>query len=170
MGLIALEGMRFFAHHGYYEEERITGNYFTVDIHIDTDWAQAASADDLYQTINYETVFHLCEAEMKKEYRLLETLAEHIVYALKYQFNNIQALKVRITKHHPPLGKPVERAVIETSEHFVEQCGRCGRPMICYQDETCWCRQELVHPTTFQTVRGQFKKCLCKNCLAFYAG
>lgn len=162
--------MRFYAHHGYYEEERIVGNHFVADVYIDTDWSEAAAADDLYQTINYETVFLICEAEMKKEYQLLEALAEHIIYALKYQFNSIQAVKVRISKLDPPLGKVVHRAYVETEENFIENCPRCNRTMICYLDDTCWCKQEVVHPTTFQTIRGQFKKCLCKNCLAFYAG
>ncbi len=170
MGLIALEGMRFYAHHGYYEEERIIGNDFVADVYIETDWGVAAAADDLYQTINYETVFLICEAEMKKEYQLLEALAAHIVYALKYQFNSIQTVKVRISKLAPPLGKVVERAFVETDESFEALCGRCNQPMICYLDDTCWCRQEVVHPTTLQTIRGQFKKCLCKKCLSFYAG
>jgi dihydroneopterin aldolase len=33
-GKITLEGMEFFAHHGYYQEEQKIGNKFAVDIMI----------------------------------------------------------------------------------------------------------------------------------------
>ena len=57
MGLIALEGMKFFAHHGYYEEEQVLGNAYEVDVYLDVDFSKAAMTEDISQTINFETVF-----------------------------------------------------------------------------------------------------------------
>ena len=34
MTTIALEGMQFFANHGYYEEEQATNTYFIVDVYV----------------------------------------------------------------------------------------------------------------------------------------
>ena len=62
MAIIALEGMHFFAHHGFYEEEQIVGNNFVLDVYMDTETSRAAVADDLYSTINYETVYFICKS------------------------------------------------------------------------------------------------------------
>ena len=54
MSQIALEGMRFYAYHGFYEEEQIIGNNYVIDVYIKTNFSEAAETDDLYKTINYE--------------------------------------------------------------------------------------------------------------------
>lgn len=170
MALIALEGMRFFAFHGFYEEEQLTGNYYVVDVHITADTAAAADTDDLFKTINYETVYLVCQTEMRKSARLLETLTVNIIEGLKYQFKQLEEVKVRITKENPPLGGLVARALVEEHESYVIQCARCGRPMICYNNEDCWCRETVVHPKTQEMLKAQFKGCLCKKCLTQFAG
>ena len=53
MQQISLEGMRFYAYHGVYEEEQIIGNYYTVDVYIHTDFSKASESDDIFETINY---------------------------------------------------------------------------------------------------------------------
>ena len=45
MGLIQIEGMEFYAYHGHYEEERIVGNRFLIDIDIKTNTKKAESSD-----------------------------------------------------------------------------------------------------------------------------
>lgn len=67
MSLIALEGMRFHAPHGFYQEEQIIGTTFLIDVIIDTDFGKAAQKDDLFQTVNYETVYQVCKTVMKGE-------------------------------------------------------------------------------------------------------
>jgi len=42
MATIALEGMRFFSKIGFYEEERIIGNQFVVDVYIEANTKMAA--------------------------------------------------------------------------------------------------------------------------------
>ena len=38
MAVIALEGMRFFAYHGFYPEENIIGTNYVVDVYITADF------------------------------------------------------------------------------------------------------------------------------------
>lgn len=170
MSLIALEGMQFYAYHGVYEEEQIIGNNFVVDIYITTNYDKAVEDDDIFKTINYETVYLVCEAEMRKKVKLLETLTENIIFALKHQFSSIEEIRIKITKKNPlPEGR-VAAAAIETEESYVSKCPRCGKSFICYKDENCWCHDLRVHPKTRDSIQQEFRGCLCSTCLSFYAG
>jgi 7,8-dihydroneopterin aldolase/epimerase/oxygenase len=170
MSLIALEGMQFYAYHGVYDEEQIIGNNFIVDIFISTDYSKAVEEDDIFKTINYETVYLVCEVEMRKKVKLLETLADNIILALKHQFNSIQDVSIKIAKKNPIPGARVANSSIETEESFVSKCPRCGKSFICYKDENCWCHDLRVHPKTRESIKQEFQGCLCKTCLSFYAG
>lgn len=169
MGLIALEGMKFHAYHGFYEEERIVGNDFVLDVYIETNFSMASMTDDLYQTINYETVYEICKIVMREPVKLLETIVERIIIGLKHQFATIQTVRIRIRKLNPPVGGVTEASVIETEDSFMNTCGRCNRPMICYRDGNCWCKDITIHPRTQEAILQQYKKCLCKSCLNYFA-
>lgn len=113
MATIALEGMQFYAYHGFYEEEQIIGNHFIVDVTVDARVNQAARTDDLTRTVNYETIYTICRIEMRKSSALLEHVAQRIMDKIAGQFSNVKTVKVRISKQQPPLGGRVDRAYIE---------------------------------------------------------
>ena len=169
MGLVALEGMRFHAYHGFYDEEQILGNYFVVDVKITTDIGAAAATDELHETINYEMIYEITRIVMEQPVRLLETLVDGIIAGLKHQFSSIQDVHVSIKKENPPLGGEVAYSVVEDSESYVIECGKCRRPMICYGDDDCWCKPILLHPRTREAIKQEFRGCICKKCLAYYA-
>ena len=170
MALIALEGMRFYAYHGFYEEERVIGNDYVVDVYVDTVFTKAAMDDDLYQTINYETIYLICEAAMRKNSKLLEAVANHIELGIKHQFKFIKALKVRVKKLNPPLGGRVDVAYVEVEGDFLKKCARCDKPLICYGDNACWCMDTQLFQKTLEQLKAQYgNRCLCKDCLEFYA-
>ncbi|MCB0618042.1 MAG: dihydroneopterin aldolase [Saprospiraceae bacterium] len=171
MAIIALEGMHFYAYHGFYKEEQLIGTDYIVDVYLTTEVNQAAVADDLNKAINYETVYLICEATMRKNSKLIETVAERIALNLKHQFGNIQELKIRLRKKNPPLGGRVDWAMIEVDGNFKKNCGRCGRPMLCYSDKTCWCLSANLKTAALESLKEQYgRKCLCKECLDFFAG
>lgn len=115
MATIALEGMHFYAYHGFYEEEQIIGNRFLLDVYINANTSGAASMDDLFRTVNYETVYFICQSEMKKTSQLIETVAQRILNRISQQFEQVQGVKVRLRKLNPPLAGRVESAYIEVS-------------------------------------------------------
>jgi len=171
MAVIALEGMRFYAYHGFYEEEQILGNDYVVDVHITTAVEQAAVTGDLYKTINYETVYLICEAAMRKNTKLLETVAENISLGLKHQFKSVKELSVKVKKLNPPLGGRVESASVKVDGNFSKKCARCSRPLLCYNDKTCWCMDTKVYKKTLEQLKTHYGgNCLCKDCLAYFAG
>lgn len=170
MSQIALEGMRFYAYHGFYEEEQIIGNNYVIDVFIKTNFGVAAEEDDLYKTINYETVYLICQKEMRIKTKLLETLAARMLYGLKYQFQNIQEATINIKKENPMPGVKLDSSSIQLTQKFIDQCPRCSSPFICYQDENCWCNDVKIHEQTQTMLEQKYGGCLCKNCLTYYAG
>ena len=52
MGLIAIEGMKFYAFHGYYPQEQLIGTEFLVDVYVEVNTTTAAANDSLSDTIN----------------------------------------------------------------------------------------------------------------------
>ena len=114
MAVVGLEGVRITGPHGYYPEEQLTGNEFIIDVYVSTMTSQAAMLDDLGRTVNYETLFLLLQAEMRKPSKLIETLAERIVSRIQEHYEErVSGVRLRMRKCHPPLGGQVEAAYIE---------------------------------------------------------
>lgn len=169
MAQITLEGMEFYAYHGVYPEEQKIGTNYVVDVFIDAQVARAAVSDDLKETINYETIYLICESVMRHPSKLIETVAERIALGIKNNWGFIREMKVRVRKMNPPLGGIVKSASVEVDGNFSKKCGRCSRPMLCYSDKTCWCMDAKLYPATLDHLKGQFNhQCLCKDCVAFF--
>ncbi len=115
-GKISLEGLEFFAHHGYYHEEQKIGNKFAVDITVHTDLSDAAEHDQLKETINYETLYRLIRHEMSEPTKLLEHLGKRIMDVVFDQFPAINEIEVRVSKYNPPVGGICQKATVTLSE------------------------------------------------------
>jgi len=168
MGKIALEGMRFYAYHGYYEEERLIGNDYIVDVYLNVNFKHAAASDDLNATVNYETIYRIAKLEMKESSKLLENIAARIIDRIISVCTAVQAIKVRITKENPPMGARIERAVIELEESYIVKCNKCGKAFISHHKDDCWTKHGHVYPETKATLMRNFGKYICKRCLTPY--
>lgn len=115
MGLISLEGMEFFAYHGYYDEEQKIGNKYAIDVTIETDLQKAAKTDQLKETINYEEIYRIVANIMLKKHRLLEHVGYEIINAVKATYQEIKGVKVVVTKFNPPIGGVCAKAKVELS-------------------------------------------------------
>lgn len=115
---VALEGMKFHAFHGFYEEEAIIGNHFILDVLVETDFSEASRSDDLVQTVNYESIYNVCTEVMKVRVKLLEKIAESICNKLKVLHPDIQSITVKIRKLNPPFGGEVDYALIELTHNY----------------------------------------------------
>lgn len=104
MGTIALEGLEFFAYHGFYKEERKMGNKFRVDITVEVDFSEAASKDKLQATLDYEILYRIVHEQMQIPSKLLEHIAEQIINQVYVRFPHIQSVEVSVAKHNPPVG------------------------------------------------------------------
>lgn len=116
MGLIAVEGLQFYSHHGYYKEEQILGGKYTVDIYMRLNIDEAAATDDLRKTINYEEIYQLTKQEMEVHAKLIEHVCQRILDKIKAKYPNLDSLKVRVSKYNPPLKGSVERVYVELED------------------------------------------------------
>jgi len=164
MRIIALEGMQFFANHGYYDEEQIIGNHYVLDVFIGIDFTDHLD-DDLNKTINYETVFLICKQVMAQPARLLETILNNIADKLKLHFKNIRTLKIKIQKIGPPLGGQVSAASIIDSYDFKKVCPSCGDNLSCYKSDSCECFNVALDNETLSKLNQKYNGCLCMKCL-----
>ena len=116
IGKIALEGLEFHAFHGVYPHERESGNFFEVDISVETDFTQAAQEDDLAGTVNYEALFRIVKEEMDVPSRLLETVAENIVNHVFRALAAVSAVEIKISKLNPPIGGKCRSSSVSVSK------------------------------------------------------
>ena len=112
MGQIVLEGMEFFAYHGFFDEEQKIGNKYGVDIYIDADLNKAALSDNLDDTINYGIIYKIIAEQMEIKSRLLENIGHRIIDAIKLHYPNIKKINLHISKFNPPVGGVVTRSKI----------------------------------------------------------
>lgn len=115
-GKITLEGMEFFAHHGFYQEEQIIGNKFAVDIMVITDLTDAAEHDALAETINYETLYKIIRHVMNEPTKLLEHLGKRIIDTVLEEFPQVSKVKVKVSKYNPPVGGICQKATVSLTE------------------------------------------------------
>lgn len=112
MTRVALEGMKFYAYHGYYTEEQIKGNDFVLDVYADIPTFNSLE-DNIEDTVNYEYIYAVCKKHMEVKYKLLETVALMIATDIKKEYKNIFKLRVRLAKMNPPIDGDIHKAVIE---------------------------------------------------------
>lgn len=111
-GRIALEGLEFHAFHGVYPHERESGNWFEVDIAVETDFSEAAKNDSLTGTIDYEALYRIVKSEMEMPSKLLESVAEKIVKDVLREFKMVMLVEFSISKINPPIGGKCKRATV----------------------------------------------------------
>ena len=112
MAEIKLEGMAFFAHHGYYTHEQVRGGNYLVDVSMEVDIDRAAMNDDLNATINYEIVYQICADIMDQPAKLIETVVYRIAHELRKKFPAASHIKVVLHKLNPELGGLVHSAQV----------------------------------------------------------
>lgn len=113
MGKILLEGMEFFAYHGVYKEERENGQLFSIDMEIVTNYSKACYSDKLEDAIDYVHIYELVKAEMEIPSSLLENVAQRIIDSIRKNFDQIESIKVKITKLKPPISGKLKGVSIE---------------------------------------------------------
>lgn len=112
MGIVEIEGMRFYAYHGHFEAEQIVGNEFLVDLSLETDCSAAAASDNLEDALNYQAVFDTVKKEMQVTSQLLEHVAGRILDALFAKFSVIHKARIKVSKLNPPMGGQIEKASV----------------------------------------------------------
>jgi 7,8-dihydroneopterin aldolase/epimerase/oxygenase len=115
-GKIILEGLEFHAFHGVYPHERESGNFFEVDISVETDFTKAAEEDNLDGTVNYEILFRIVKDEMDQPSKLLETVAKKIIDHVFDECPAVTLVELKISKLNPPIGGKCKRSSVHLTQ------------------------------------------------------
>jgi dihydroneopterin aldolase len=101
---ISLDGLRFFAFHGFYPEERKMGNTFIVHLSVDFSFQKASVDDNLSSTLDYQSLYSICKHEMAIPSDLIEHVSGRIKAKVKTSFPEITEIRLEIRKIGPQLG------------------------------------------------------------------
>ncbi len=115
MTTIKLKGIDFFAHHGYYQEERKIGNRYTVDIEVLLGRATFTDGD-LDGTVNYEEIYSIVSSVMSVPAKLLETLASSICSEVLRKFPSVIQVNGTVCKHNPPIKGICKKASVSVTQ------------------------------------------------------
>lgn len=113
MGRIVINDMRFYAHHGCFEQERAIGTHFRVDLSFETDTSKAEVSDCIADTVSYLDVYQVVKREMMKPSNLLEHVARRIGDAVFAEFLGVENVTVKVYKLNPPLGGQMDSVSVE---------------------------------------------------------
>jgi dihydroneopterin aldolase len=113
MGKILLEDLEFYANHGHFEEERIIGARFLVNLEIDISNEKAGFSDRLEDTFNYQQAYTIVSTEMKQSSALLENIAVRISGEIIKASPLVNSVKIKVAKMNPPLGGSVKAVAVE---------------------------------------------------------
>ncbi len=115
MATIAINDMRFYAHHGCFEEERKIGTHFRVDMVFETDTSRAEVSDNIADTVSYLDVYQVVKREMEISSHLLEHVARRVGESVKREFPTVVSVRVKVSKLNPPLGGQMESVSVEVA-------------------------------------------------------
>lgn len=114
MAKIGLQGMKFYAFHGYYDFERRIGNEFLVDVVVEFPILNSPD-EKIGNTYNYEEIHKIVKQYMGKRYLLLETLAHDIAKEVRESHQEIEIVHIKLQKLNPPLDGKTRAAIVELS-------------------------------------------------------
>ena len=100
MFTICIHDLQFISFHGCFEEEKILGNKFTVNLEAETNDNKVEYIND---TVNYVDLFKIIKKYMDIPTKLLETVMQHIVLEIFTYHPSIGRIVLSITKNHPPI-------------------------------------------------------------------
>lgn len=100
--IIRLERLRFFGRIGVLDFERAEGNDFEVNVEL-TVGSESFKPEMLDTTISYDDVYEVVEANMQREWLLLESVACAIHDGITGRWPQVRDVRVKITKMHPPI-------------------------------------------------------------------
>ena len=113
MATIAINDMRFYAHHGCFEQERVIGTIFRVDLVFETDTRRAEETDNIADTVSYLDVYQVVKREMAQPSNLLEHVARRIGEGVRKEFPAVTTVRVKVSKLNPPLGGQMDSVSVE---------------------------------------------------------
>ncbi len=110
---IKLYSIKLFAHHGAYEEERLIGNNFEIDIAVDIKMPVGSSNDNLEDTLDYVSLAKIVTRVSEvKQYYLIEAFANDICKMILHEQPTVDSVTIEVRKLNPPMSVEIESVAI----------------------------------------------------------
>lgn len=104
MGMIRINNLRFHTFNGVLPEERRNGQQLGLDIAIKYPIETAVLHDDVHETINYAEVRNATDQFITTHsYKLIESLANHLLQTLLTKFPTVESIQIKIRKYSVPM-------------------------------------------------------------------
>ena len=116
MGIIKVENIRVYAHHGCLNEETVVGSNYRVDVAVSANLDKSSKTDDLKDTVDYVTLNSIVVDEMGIPCKLLETVAQRIIARFLNECAEVDWASVSVSKLTPPIGGDVEKVTVMLEE------------------------------------------------------
>ncbi|MEY8870735.1 dihydroneopterin aldolase [Meridianimaribacter flavus] len=116
MGIIKVENIRIYAHHGCLTEETKIGSDYRVDLEVEANLKESAKTDALSNTVDYVFLNRIVREEMGQPSHLLETVAKRIIKRILKEDKKVKKVTVCVSKLNPPIGGDVEMVTIKMTE------------------------------------------------------
>jgi|TARA_B110000495_G_C22582454_1_gene349783 dihydroneopterin aldolase len=113
MGLITVEGIRVFAHHGHLPEEAVLGGHFIVNVWVEADTTEVEKTDDLNDTVDYVKIIEIVKQQMAIRADMIEVPAKRIVDAI-LPLHKVQKVTVEVEKIQPPIDASFDKISVTT--------------------------------------------------------
>ncbi len=110
---VALKNVKFYAFHGFYPEEQLTGNHFSVDVEVT--FTPTGDTEQLKHTVNYEVLNTIITSAMRTTQKLLETVVKNIIDEVVLTYPFILTAEVGIKKLHPPMPGEIGHSFVQLS-------------------------------------------------------
>ena len=112
-----LKNLRFHSFHGLYEEERLLGNDYEINVDIEVE--QQERVETIGQTVNYVSVYDVIKTRMEFAEPLLETLAYDMIESIHLLDKRIKHIALSIDKLHPPVENFQGSVGVSFSKSFI---------------------------------------------------
>ncbi len=118
--VISVTGLKLWGYHGVHDHEKNTGQWFLIDLCVEVDTTQAASTDDVSQTLNYsQLIDQVADVVTGEALDLIETLAARIIQTI-WQFPGARQATVSVHKPGAPVKHPVSDIAVTITRHRPE--------------------------------------------------
>ncbi|MEK6152875.1 dihydroneopterin aldolase [Flavobacteriaceae bacterium 3-367] len=116
MGVVKVNNIRVYAHHGCLAEESIIGSDYRVDVLVRANLSPASISDKLADTVDYVQINQIVVEEMKIASKLLEHVAKRILNRIFSEIEMATEAEVSVSKINPPIGGDVEMVTVQLNE------------------------------------------------------
>jgi len=116
---IIISGLKVFAWHGVYEEEKEKGQNFIVNARLSLDTSLAGESDSLEDSVDYGKVCLFINDFMRiNRFNLLEAVANQMARKIMVRFPMTQSVELEVMKPEAPIPLPFENVSVKITRSW----------------------------------------------------